>query len=65
MSNSSKILALTLFFVAGLAYVASAQLPPVGNSSNVPIDGGVVTVLGASLVYGAKKLYERNKQKGE
>lgn len=42
-----------------------AQVPPPGNTtpSNVPIDGGVVTVVGASIVYGAKKLYDRNKSK--
>lgn len=59
MNNTSKILALSALFILGLAYVATAQVPPGGQS--VPIDGGVVTVVGAGLLYGVKKLYDRNK----
>lgn len=43
-----------------------AQVPPLPTPnppSPVPLDGGVFTVLGASVAYGAKKLYNKNKQK--
>lgn len=39
-----------------------AQVPPPNNTpTNVPIDGGVFTLIGASVAYGAKKIYDRKK----
>jgi hypothetical protein len=62
MKNIISASAVILFLIIGSTYVAYAQLPPPG-SDPVPIDGGVISVLGASIAYGAKKLYDRNKQK--
>lgn len=50
------------FLLLGISYLAIAQVPPSGPS-NTPIDGGVFTVIGAGMAYGAKKLYDKNKQK--
>ncbi len=51
-------LAITLlFFTAGLY----AQMP-IGQDAT-PIDGGVVGLLAAAGIYGAKKLREQRKQK--
>jgi hypothetical protein len=51
------------FLLLGISYLAIAQVPPSGSPTNGPIDGGVFTVIGAGMAYGAKKLYDKNKQK--
>ncbi|MBK7148226.1 MAG: hypothetical protein IPH78_05225 [Bacteroidetes bacterium] len=68
MNNLNKILGLTFLLMVGFAYITNAQVPPPGNTtpSAVPIDGGVISIVGASIAYGAKKLYDKNKaKKGE
>jgi hypothetical protein len=67
MNNLNKILGLTFLLMVGFAYVANAQVPPPANTpTSVPIDGGVISIVGASIAYGAKKLYDKNKaKKGE
>jgi hypothetical protein len=65
MKNIISASVLVLIVIIGATFVANGQVPPPGstNSNPVPIDGGVISVLGASIAYGAKKLYDRNKQK--
>lgn len=65
VANFSK--KLVLLFVSMFVAIATAQaqmdpqLP--NNSTEIPIDGGVLGLLVAGAIYGAKKVYDHKKKK--
>jgi hypothetical protein len=53
-----------IFALAILPFLAIAQPPPLEDDpGQVPIDGGASFLVGAAVVYGAKKLKDRKKLK--
>ena len=54
---------LIIFALVILPSLAIAQPPPLEDDpGQVPIDGGASLLVGAAVVYGAKKLRDRKKQ---
>lgn len=57
----------TLALSFGLAVAAHAQLPPPPTPTTpptqVPLDGGVIMLAVAGAAYGAKKVYNKKKNK--
>lgn len=59
-----KNIVLTLFVACSMVYVYAQPVIP-GNEGNVhditiPVDGGIITVIGSAMVYG---FYKNRKQK--
>lgn len=63
MANSpKKIVTLSIYFILSIgAAFAQMGMPVPPGSTEVPIDGGVLGLLAAGAIYGAKKIYDRRK----
>jgi hypothetical protein len=59
-----KLLSLFIFlclFMGNLFAQGSDPVPP-GAEAEIPIDGGILGLLAAGAIYGAKKIYEQRKK---
>lgn len=63
MANSlRKIIAFSIFFTLSVCTTfAQMGMPVPPGSTEVPIDGGVLGLVVAGAIYGAKKIYDRRK----
>jgi hypothetical protein len=64
-----KKIALSVFFVVGLAFAGMSQNDPPpfnpGDPSPIPVDGGISLLLAAGAAYGIKKVRDSRKAKAE
>ena len=53
-----SVITILLLAISVFAYSVPPPPPPPAPPAGVPIDGAVFLLLGAGLVYGARKLYK-------
>lgn len=65
-NNLLSILILTVFFIIAPLFINTViGQPPPPDPVDIPLDGGLLTLLIAGLFYGGRKIYKEEKIKKE